>query len=87
MMLVLFDVDKTLFLNSDPYSGQARRDAIETVWGRVPGDAIRGVNHAGQTATRIAREILRLDGLSDEEIDRASNDGARGLWPLPRPAR
>ena len=27
------------------------------------------MNHAGQTATRIAREILRLEGLSDEEID------------------
>jgi phosphoglycolate phosphatase len=70
MMLVLFDVDKTLFLNSDPLMGQATTDAIEAVWGRqLPGDAIRGVNHAGQTATRIAREILRLDGISDEEIE------------------
>ena len=69
-MLVLFDVDKTLFLNSDPLMGKATTDAIKTVWGlKVPGDAIRGVNHAGQTATRIAREILRLEGLSDEEID------------------
>ena len=33
MMLVLFDVDKTLFLNSDPLMGQATTDAIETVWG------------------------------------------------------
>ncbi len=70
LMLVLFDVDKTLFLNSDPLMGQATTDAIETVWGlKVPDDAIRGVNHPGQTATRIAREILRLEGLSDEEID------------------
>ena len=60
-MLVLFDVDKTLFLNSDPLMGQATTDAIKTVWGlKVPGDAIRGVNHSGQTAIRIAREILRL---------------------------
>jgi phosphoglycolate phosphatase-like HAD superfamily hydrolase len=70
VLLVLFDVDKTLFLNSDPLMGQATTDAIEAVWDlKVPGDAIRGVNHAGQTATRIAREILRLEGLSDEEID------------------
>ena len=70
MLLVLFDVDKTLFLTSDPLMGQATTDAIETVWGlKVPGDAIRGVNHLGQTATRIAREILRLEGLSDEEIE------------------
>jgi phosphoglycolate phosphatase-like HAD superfamily hydrolase len=69
-MLVLFDVDKTLFLNSDSMLGQATTDAIGTVWGlRVQGDAIRGVNHPGQTATRIAREILRLEGMSDDEID------------------
>jgi phosphoglycolate phosphatase len=69
-MLVLFDVDKTLFLNSDPLMGQATTDAIEVVWGlKLPGDPIGGVNHAGQTATRIAREILHLEGLSDEEID------------------
>jgi phosphoglycolate phosphatase-like HAD superfamily hydrolase len=70
MMLVLLDVDKTLFLNNDPLMGQATTEAIEAVWGmKLPGDAIRGVNHPGQTATRIAREILRLDGLSDEEVD------------------
>jgi phosphoglycolate phosphatase-like HAD superfamily hydrolase len=70
MMLVLFDVDKTLFLTSDPLMGQATTDAIETVWGlKLPKDAVRRINHAGQTATRIAREILRLEGLSDEEID------------------
>ncbi|HEU5065813.1 MAG TPA: hypothetical protein VFT86_07990 [Gaiellaceae bacterium] len=39
MMLVLFDVDKTLFLNSDPLMGQATTDAIESVWGlKLPGD-------------------------------------------------
>ena len=70
MWLVLFDVDKTLFLSSDALMGQATTDAIETVWGRkLPGDAIRRVNHAGQTATRITRELLQLDGLSDAEID------------------
>jgi hypothetical protein len=30
-MLVLFDVDKTLFVNSDPLLGQATTDAIKTV--------------------------------------------------------
>ena len=70
MILVLFDVDKTLFLNSDPLMGQATTDAIKTVWGlEVPRDAIRGVDHPGQTATRITRDILRIEGLSEEEID------------------
>jgi hypothetical protein len=69
-MLVLFDVDKTLFMASDPLMGQATTDAIETVWGlKPPGDAIRRVNHPGQTATRITREILRTEGLTDAEID------------------
>jgi phosphoglycolate phosphatase len=68
--LVLFDVDKTLFLNSDPLMGQATTDAIKAVWRlELAGDAIRAVNHPGQTATRITREILRLEGLSNEEID------------------
>jgi phosphoglycolate phosphatase-like HAD superfamily hydrolase len=69
-MLVLFDVDKTLFLNSDPLLGQATTDAIQSVWGlKLPGDAIRRVDHAGQTAMRITREILRDEGLGDAEID------------------
>jgi phosphoglycolate phosphatase-like HAD superfamily hydrolase len=70
VLLVLFDVDKTLFLNSDPLMGQATTAGIEAVWGlNLPHDVIKGVNHPGQTATRITREILRLEGLSDKEID------------------
>jgi phosphoglycolate phosphatase len=69
-MLVLFDVDKTLFMNSDPLMGLATTDAIETIWGRrLPGDAIKNVDHPGQTATRITRLLLEADGLADEEID------------------
>ena len=70
MLLVLFDVDKTLFLTSDPLMGRATTAAIEDVWGlQLAGEAIRQVNHAGRTATRITREMLRLEGLSDEDID------------------
>jgi len=69
-MLVLFDVDKTLFMNSDPLMGRATTDAIEMVWGRrLAGDAITYVDHPGQTATRITRLLLQADGLPDEEID------------------
>jgi phosphoglycolate phosphatase len=70
MLLVLFDVDKTLFMTSDPLMGRATTDAIETVWGlKLPADAIQGVDHAGQTAMRITRELLRAAGLDDDEID------------------
>jgi len=69
VLLVLFDVDKTLFMTSDPLMGRATTDAIDAVWGlKLPADAIRGVDHAGQTATRITREMLRADGLNDDEI-------------------
>jgi phosphoglycolate phosphatase len=69
-MLVLFDVDKTLFMNSDPLMGRATTDAIETVWGRrLAHDAIKYVDHPGQTAPRITRLLLQADGLPDEEID------------------
>jgi len=69
MLLVLFDVDRTLFMSSDPLMGQATTDAIETVWGvQLPGDAIRSIDHPGQTAMRITREMLRAAGLSDNEI-------------------
>jgi phosphoglycolate phosphatase-like HAD superfamily hydrolase len=72
VLLVLFDVDKTLFLTSDPLMGQATTDAIETIWElELPADVIRRVDHSGQSATRIARKILRLEGLSDPEIDPA----------------
>src|SRR6478672_7699094 len=56
-------------MTSDPLMGQATTDAIETVWGlKLPGDAIKGVDHAGHTATRITREMLRAAGLSADEI-------------------
>src|SRR6478752_5594665 len=57
-------------MTSDPLMGQATTDAIETVWGlKLPGDAIRVVDHPGQTALRITRELLRAAGLGDDEID------------------
>jgi phosphoglycolate phosphatase-like HAD superfamily hydrolase len=69
-VLVLFDVDKTLFMNSDPLMGRATTDAIEIVWGRrLAHDAIKYVDHPGQTATRITRLLLRADGVPDDEID------------------
>jgi phosphoglycolate phosphatase len=70
VLLVLFDVDKTLFMTSDPLMGQATTEAIRSVWGlQLPGDAIRSVDHAGQTAMRITREMLRAAGLGDDEIE------------------
>jgi phosphoglycolate phosphatase len=78
VLLVLFDVDKTLFMSSDPLMGLATTEAIEAVWGRrLAHDAIRYVDHPGQTATRITRLLLRADGLSDAEIDERLDDWCR----------
>ena len=69
-LLVLFDVDGTLFLTHDELMGQATFDAIEAIWGRrPPADAIERVDHLGRTATYITREILRSQGLPEAEID------------------
>ncbi|MBA3716670.1 MAG: HAD family hydrolase [Actinobacteria bacterium] len=68
--LVLFDIDGTLFLTSDPLVGRATLDAIEEVWGlRLPPDAIGKVDHPGQTAQRITRLVLEAAGVDDEQID------------------
>ena len=70
-MLALFDVDGTLFLTHDPLSSRA---LLETLRERYPvdppDDAVEGVDHAGQTAKRIARLVLQAEGLPDAAIDR-----------------
>jgi phosphoglycolate phosphatase len=69
-LLVLFDVDGTLFVTHDPLMGEATIEAIGAVWGLRPRlDAIDQVDHAGQTALSIARAILRAEGLNDAEIN------------------
>jgi phosphoglycolate phosphatase-like HAD superfamily hydrolase len=69
-LLVLFDVDGTLFLTDDELMGRATLDAIEAIWGQRPAaDAIERVDHVGQTATYITREILRSEALPEAEID------------------
>jgi beta-phosphoglucomutase-like phosphatase (HAD superfamily) len=68
--LVLFDIDGTLFLTSDPLVGRATLDAIDEVWEvRLPDDAIGKVDHPGQTAQRITRLVLEAAGMDDEQID------------------
>jgi phosphoglycolate phosphatase len=68
-LLVLLDVDGTLFLTDDPLAETALRETLESVYGvELPEDAIERVDHSGQTSLRIARLVLRDAGLADEEI-------------------
>ena len=69
-LLALFDVDGTLFLTHDELSAKAMLGSLREVYGvELPEDAIEQVDHRGQTAKRIARELLRAAGLDDKAID------------------
>jgi phosphoglycolate phosphatase len=68
-LLVLLDVDGTLFLTDDPLAGIALRETLESVYGiELAGNAIERVDHEGQTSLRIARLVLRDAGLGDAEL-------------------
>jgi phosphoglycolate phosphatase len=69
-LLVLVDVDGTLFLTHDPLAGRALRETLSERFGvELPEDALERVDHEGQTSLRIGRLVLRDAGLEDGEID------------------
>ena len=69
-LLVLFDVDGTLFLTHDPLAGQALHETLQERFGvRIPDDAIEHVDHEGQTSLRIARLVLEAAGVDAERVD------------------
>jgi phosphoglycolate phosphatase len=69
-LLVLFDVDGTLFLTDDPLVSQALRESLAERFGvGLPENPLDGVDHAGQTSLRIGRLVLRNAGVEDSEID------------------
>ena len=69
-LLVLFDVDGTLFLTHDPLAGEALRATLQERFGvRLPEDAIEHVDHQGQTSPRVARLVLEAAGLDKPTID------------------
>ncbi len=68
-LLVLLDVDGTLFLTHDRLAGIALRETLGPLYGVVlPEDALERVDHAGQPSLRIARLVLHDAGLRDDEI-------------------
>jgi phosphoglycolate phosphatase-like HAD superfamily hydrolase len=69
-LLVLFDVDGTLFLTHDPLAGQALHETLQERFGvRLPDDAIEHVDHEGQTSLRIARLVLDAANVDAERVD------------------
>jgi phosphoglycolate phosphatase-like HAD superfamily hydrolase len=68
-LLVLLDVDGTLFLSHDPVAVSAFLDTLAQVYGvELHEEAMGHVDHAGQTSLRIARLVLRDAGLDDDRI-------------------
>ena len=68
-LLVLFDVDGTLFLTHDPLLGRALRETLSAHFGvELPEDALERVDHEGQTSLRIGRLVLRDAGLDEPEL-------------------
>jgi phosphoglycolate phosphatase-like HAD superfamily hydrolase len=75
-LLALFDLDGTLFLTHDRISGRALVATLEDVYSvDVAPNAPDNVEHRGLTAKRIARNVLRAAGLTDDEID-----GSLSTW-------
>jgi phosphoglycolate phosphatase len=68
-LLVLFDVDGTLFLTDDPLAGQALRETLTERFGvELPEDVLERVDHQGQTALRIGRLVLAEAGLDAPDL-------------------
>src|SRR5258706_7390553 len=65
MRLVLFDIDGTL-LNSDGLGRASMRRALGSIFGSPGNPAYR---YDGKTDKQIVRDVMRLEGHSDEHID------------------
>lgn len=69
-LLVLFDVDGTLFLTDDALAVRALGETLEEQYGvTLPDDPLEDVDHRGQTSLRIARLVLEAAGVATDEID------------------
>ncbi len=65
MRLVLFDIDGTL-LNSEGLGRTSMRRALGSIFGSPGNPAYR---YDGKTDKQIVRDVMRLEGHSDEHID------------------
>ena len=69
-LLVLFDVDRTLFVSSDSLYGKALAAAVHEVYGlRLSEDAFARTDNAGETARGGVRKLLGAERVDDATID------------------
>jgi phosphoglycolate phosphatase len=70
-LLVLLDIDGTLFLTPDDLYGTALVESVREVYGHeLSPETLASSDNAGETAMTGLRNFLRADGLDDEAIDR-----------------
>jgi len=70
MLLLLFDVDGTLFLTDDPLVGQATAKAAREVWGiELGADCLAQPANEGRLALGQMRTLARGAGVPEPEID------------------
>jgi phosphoglycolate phosphatase-like HAD superfamily hydrolase len=67
-LLLLWDIDGTLLQRASAEHGRALREAAARVHGLASLDGVTA-EYAGRTDAAILRDLLRLAGVSDEEID------------------
>ena len=74
-LLALFDVDGTLLLGHDELAVDAFLGALRELYPvDPPDDAFAQVGHRGETSLRIARRILRSEGIRAAAIDGRLHD-------------
>jgi phosphoglycolate phosphatase len=70
MLLLLLDVDGTLFLTDDPLVGEATAEAAREVWGiELPTDCLAQPAHDGALALGQMHALARGAGVPEPEID------------------
>ena len=70
MLLLLLDVDGTLFLTDDPLVGEATAEAASEVWGiDLAHDCLAQPLHDGGVALAQMRALARHAGVPEPEID------------------
>src|ERR671931_1752070 len=70
MLLLLLDVDGTLFLTDDPLVGEATAEAAREVWGiELARDCLAEPLHDGGLALGQMHALARRAGVSEPEID------------------
>jgi phosphoglycolate phosphatase len=70
MLLLLLDVDGTLFLTDDPLVGEATAEAAREIWGiDLAPDCLAVPLHAGGLALGQMHALARRTGVPEHEID------------------